>query len=200
LDIRHEKTIYKKTEIMGEITKKILIAEDNEINYRLIEEYLNNETLEIIWAKNGREAIDLYLENKDIDIILMDIQMPVMNGIDAAKEIKKIDSNIPIIAISAYNEISLIETDIDAYIQKPFLPDKLFVVIEEYMKKIYDEILKKEEERQKKWVENEKETLRVLSGVAELLEMTDRVNKAETENVMKKLGEIKDILNKKIID
>jgi two-component system, cell cycle response regulator DivK len=185
---------------MGERTKKILIAEDNEINYQVIEERLNNESVEIIWAKNGREAIDLYLENKDIDIILMDIQMPVMDGIEAAKEIKKINSGVPIIAISAYDNISHIETDIDAYIQKPFQLNKLFVIIEEHMKKIYDEILKKEEERQKKWVENEKETLQVLSGVAELLEMTDRVNRVETENVMKKLSEIKDILNKKIMD
>ena len=185
---------------METITKKILIAEDNEINYRLIEQRLIGEDVKVIWAKNGREAIDLYIENKDVDIILMDIRMPVMDGIDAAKEIKKINSNIPIIGISAYDNISLLETDIDVYIQKPFQPNKLFGIIEEHMKKIYDEILKKEDERQKKWIENEKETLHVLSGVAELLELGDRVNKSETENVMKKLNEIKEILNKKTND
>lgn len=182
------------------MTKKILIAEDNEINYRLIEERLVGEDVEIVWAKNGREAIDLYMENKDIDIILMDIRMPVMDGIDAAKEIKKINSSVPIIAISAYDDISLLETDIDAYIQKPFVPHKLLTIIEEHIKKICNEILKKEDERQQRWVENEEETLHVLNGVAELLELSDRVNKSETENVMKKLAEIKEILNKKIKD
>jgi signal transduction histidine kinase/CheY-like chemotaxis protein/Tfp pilus assembly protein PilF len=82
--------------------KTILIAEDVDSNYQYIEACLIKTKIDILRAKNGKEAVSICKENIDINIILMDIQMPVLNGIDAAIEIKKFLNKIPIIALTAY--------------------------------------------------------------------------------------------------
>jgi len=83
----------------------ILIAEDEEVNYMYIETILTDILkldCKIIHAKNGLEVIDFCKNNEEIDIILMDLKMPVLNGYEATKEIRKFNSNIPIIAQTAY--------------------------------------------------------------------------------------------------
>ena len=83
--------------------KVILIAEDVEFNYRYLERVLNkNQDVKIFWAKNGLEAVDLSKNHPEIDLVLMDIQLPEMNGLDATKIIKSIHRNLPIIAQTAY--------------------------------------------------------------------------------------------------
>ncbi|HOK51832.1 MAG TPA: response regulator [Bacteroidales bacterium] len=82
--------------------KTILIAEDDETNFFLLKEYLEFSKAEIIWAQNGEEAVRWVENNPDIDVVLMDIQMPVMDGNTAMKQIKKIRSNLPVIALTAY--------------------------------------------------------------------------------------------------
>ncbi len=89
---------------MGNENFKILIAEDEEINYLYIEILIKKEypQLKILHAKNGIEAVN-YFENEDkIALVLMDIKMPVMNGYEATTKIKKINKNIPVIALTAY--------------------------------------------------------------------------------------------------
>jgi|GEM_PF-1577685 len=81
--------------------KYILIAEDVEQNYRLLEYILQPTNAFIKWAKNGLEALEYVAEGNLVDVILMDIRMPVMNGIEATKEILKL-RKIPIIAQTAY--------------------------------------------------------------------------------------------------
>ncbi|MCK5535218.1 MAG: response regulator [Bacteroidales bacterium] len=102
--------------------KTVLIAEDEEVNYYLLEETFYGTNAKILWAKNGKEAIDMALAN-DIDLILMDIKMPGINGRDAIIEIKNQKPNIPIIAQTAFvmkNEVKAIkETGCDDYISKP---------------------------------------------------------------------------------
>ena len=78
----------------------ILIAEDVESNYKLLEIILKKE-YELLWAKNGREAVDYALEHHP-DAVLMDIKMPVMNGLDATKIIRGENKEIPIIMQTAY--------------------------------------------------------------------------------------------------
>ena len=78
----------------------ILIAEDVESNYKLLEIILKKE-YELLWAKNGREAVDYALEHHP-DAVLMDIKMPVMNGLDATKIIREENKEIPIIMQTAY--------------------------------------------------------------------------------------------------
>ena len=83
-------------------SKKILLVEDNEINHKLIKEVLKKTEVNIDIASNGKEALDLLAANK-YDLVLMDIQMPVMDGYTATKEIRKnsVYKNLPIIAMTA---------------------------------------------------------------------------------------------------
>ena len=80
--------------------KSILVAEDNDSNYLLLSTILKKEYL-LTRAVNGAEAVRLYHEIKP-DLILMDIKMPVMTGLEATAEIRKADKEIPIIALTAY--------------------------------------------------------------------------------------------------
>jgi signal transduction histidine kinase/CheY-like chemotaxis protein len=83
--------------------KVILIAEDVEYNYRYLEIILTkNQDVKIIWAKNGIEAVDFCKKNPEINIVLMDIQLPEMNGLDAVRLIKSQNMNLPVIAQTAY--------------------------------------------------------------------------------------------------
>lgn len=79
--------------------KKILIAEDNDSNFILMT-YILKKHYEISRAKNGQEAVQM-AESGNYDIILMDIKMPIMNGLEATAAIRKRDPNIPIFALTA---------------------------------------------------------------------------------------------------
>ncbi len=83
--------------------KKILIAEDNEANFVFLQTVLKRTGMSIIWATDGNEAIDLFDKNPDVDLILMDVYMPEMNGTDATKIIRE-KTEIPIIAQTAYSD------------------------------------------------------------------------------------------------
>lgn len=80
----------------------ILVVEDDEVNFILLEEVLLQHDYKIIHAKNGKEAIDIVTQSEKIDLIFMDIKMPVMDGLEATRQIKKIKPNIPVIAQTAY--------------------------------------------------------------------------------------------------
>ncbi len=103
--------------------KHILIAEDFEVNYMLIKEILNKFQAESLWAKNGKYAIDICKKNKNIDVVLMDIKMPVTDGIEATKQIRKFRKDLPIIAQTAYVQTEDINKILNAgcndYITKP---------------------------------------------------------------------------------
>ncbi|HSH52606.1 MAG TPA: ATP-binding protein, partial [Bacteroidales bacterium] len=107
--------------------KIILVAEDKKINFDIIKEMLSITNVHIIWAKNGQEAIEIVKSNKDIDLILMDIQMPVMDGYETTKKIKKINTDMPIIAQTAYalpqDSFKCIDAGCDDYIAKPISID-----------------------------------------------------------------------------
>ncbi|WP_421920903.1 response regulator [Marinifilum sp.] len=83
--------------------KVLLIAEDEDFNYIFLEEVLIETNAQLIRARDGEEAIRLLEANPNIDLILMDMQMPVMNGYDATRNIKKNNQQIPIIAQTAYH-------------------------------------------------------------------------------------------------
>jgi CheY-like chemotaxis protein len=83
--------------------KLILIVEDVEFNFRYLEIVLSrNHDVKIIWAKNGIEAVDYCKNNPEVNVVLMDIQLPEMNGLDATRLIKAEKWNLPIIAQTAY--------------------------------------------------------------------------------------------------
>jgi len=116
--------------------KTLLVAEDEDSNYRLIEVLLKGTNVRILRAENGKEAIEKFSENS-IDLVLMDIKMPVMDGLKATQEIKKISRDIPIIAQTAYamenDEKICLESGCDDYISKPILQDKLFEMLNKYL-------------------------------------------------------------------
>ncbi len=114
------------------IDKTILIVEDVEQNYKFLEYMLEATKAIVVWAQNGKEAVDYIKSGKTADIVLMDIRMPIMNGIDATKEIKKI-SAVPIIAQTAYTlgdekDMAMQAGCID-YISKPINSEKLLHII-----------------------------------------------------------------------
>jgi PAS domain S-box-containing protein len=112
---------------------EILVAEDIESNYLLIEAILSKENYRLTWAKNGREAVDRFRENPSIDLILMDLMMPEMTGYEAIAEIKKLNPDVPVIIITAYtrdeDKRKIFETDCVDYITKPIDSVKLLSLI-----------------------------------------------------------------------
>lgn len=116
----------------------ILIVEDDEISFMYLEEILSGENIQILHAVNGREAIEFCENNGDIDLVLMDIKMPVLNGLEATKLIKMIHPSLPVIAQSAYitakdKEIAL-DAGCDDYIEKPVKKEELYALIKNYVK------------------------------------------------------------------
>jgi CheY-like chemotaxis protein len=110
--------------------KVILIAEDVDYNFRYLEMLLGkNQDVKILWAKNGLEAVDLCKKNPDINVVLMDIQLPEMNGLEATQLIKAYNKNIPVIAQTAYASPGDLEAALDAgcddYVAKPINKNEL---------------------------------------------------------------------------
>ncbi len=115
---------------------KILVAEDTPFNQKFIQRLLDRWNHQFSLVGNGREALDA-LKNESYDIVLMDVQMPVMDGLTATKEIRNLKSrirNIPIIAMTAHaikgDRERCLESGMDEYVSKPIDSDKLFDAIE----------------------------------------------------------------------
>jgi CheY-like chemotaxis protein len=117
------------------IKKTILIAEDIESNFKLIKYFLAGSNIEILRAVNGKEAVETCLSNRHINMVLMDIKMPVMDGYTATKLIRDAMPSIPIIAQTAYadDREKAIECGCSGYIAKPFDKDGLLRVIDQYI-------------------------------------------------------------------
>ncbi|MDO3642531.1 response regulator [Mucilaginibacter sp. L3T2-6] len=116
---------------------RVLIAEDNPVNVLLMKKLLSKWKIVPTIAENGEKAIETF-KNGDFDIILMDLQMPVMNGFDAAMEIRKLPdagkANVPIIALTAAALLDIEEQVLNAgmndYVSKPFKPEQLMEKIQ----------------------------------------------------------------------
>ena len=117
------------------VGKRILVAEDNFINQEIILGLLENSKIEIDIAQDGEEAIELY-KNNNYNLILMDIQMPVLDGYSAAKEIRKVDKEIPIIAITASamkEDIAMsIKVGMNDHLNKPIDVNQLYKLLLRY--------------------------------------------------------------------
>ena len=118
---------------------KIIIAEDDEISEMLITIDVEQFSKEILKARNGFEAIEVCRNNPDTDLILMDIQMPVMNGHEATRQIRQFNKDVVIIAQTAFglsgDREKAIEAGCNAYISKPIKKDELLSLIQKYFKK-----------------------------------------------------------------
>ena len=116
--------------------KVVVIAEDEQINYLFLKAVLKPTKATIIWTKTGRETIDICNSEK-IDIVLMDIKMPDLNGLEATIEIKKVFPNLPIIAQTAYaleeDEEASMNAGCNDYISKPIRPEHLLIIMSKYL-------------------------------------------------------------------
>lgn len=119
-----------------ENTSVILVAEDEEYNYLYLDELLNKLGLKHIQAKDGKEAIDICLENKNVNLVLMDIKMPVIDGYTAAQKIKEFSPKIPIIAQSAYaleHEREKFRDVFDDYLAKPINKEIFLMTLRKFI-------------------------------------------------------------------
>jgi hypothetical protein len=118
---------------------KILIAEDDDPSFLHLSILLKNLASEIMRASDGREAVKLCEENTDIDLILMDIKMPVMDGVAATQEIRRFNSHVFIMAQTAYALVgenkNAIAAGCNDYITKPIDREELEYKIEALFKK-----------------------------------------------------------------
>ena len=102
----------------------ILVTEDDVSNFLVIEVMINQYVkANVLWAKDGIEAVEICNENHEIDLVLMDIKLPFLNGIEATKAIKQLRPTLPIVAVTAYaligDERRLKEAGCDDYLAKP---------------------------------------------------------------------------------
>lgn len=122
---------------------KILICDDEVLIRDVIKEYLLMDNYEVLEASNGFEAIEV-VKNNDIDLIIMDIMMPKMDGYQAIKEIKKI-KDLPFIVLSArseeFDKLIGFDMGIDDYVTKPFSPKELVARIKAVTKRSQNEIV-----------------------------------------------------------
>ncbi len=140
--VREKKKSFLKT---NSFKGNILVAEDEEINRKLMNAILTRMNLNTTFVKNGREAVDIFKrKNRYFDLILLDINMPEMDGLDACTEIKKIKEeylidNIPIIAQTAYaikgDKVKFIKHGFDGYLSKPIDLNELVFLFSKYLEK-----------------------------------------------------------------
>ncbi|MEI7499876.1 MAG: response regulator [Bacteroidota bacterium] len=114
----------------------ILMAEDDESNMRYMETILQKTDFTFIKAVNGQDAVDQCRAHPEISIVLMDIKMPVMDGMEATREIKSFRKDLPVIAITAYamsgDEKRMIDAGCDDYLAKPLMRDLFLTTLEKY--------------------------------------------------------------------
>jgi CheY-like chemotaxis protein len=121
------------------VKKRILLVEDNPINQKIAEKMLLRLNYEVVIAPNGQEALNILSEGKDkFNLILMDVQMPVLNGLDATKELRAKGVFLPVIAMTANvlkgdREICL-EAGMNDYIGKPVRIETLETTLSRWLK------------------------------------------------------------------
>lgn len=117
---------------------KILVVDDEQRMRKLVRDFLIKKNYEVIEADNGEDAVDLFYEQKDIALIILDVMMPKMNGWEACKEIRQY-SQVPIIMLTAKSdekdELTGFELGVDEYISKPFSPKILVARVEAILRR-----------------------------------------------------------------
>lgn len=122
------------SELWGD--KTVLVAEDEDMNFMLIKEMFRKSDADILRAENGEEAVALFKKHPEVDLVLMDIKMPGINGYEATQEIKKI-RNVPVIAQTAFamagEEKESYRAGCDEYITKPIRLEILMDLAKKYL-------------------------------------------------------------------
>ncbi len=118
---------------------KILVVDDESRIRKLVRDFLVKKGYEVVEAENGKDAVDLFFETNDYDLIILDIMMPVMDGWQVCREIRAY-SKVPIIMLSAKSderdELMGFELGVDEYISKPFSPKVLVARVEALLRRV----------------------------------------------------------------
>ena len=137
--VRKETTVQAKTNSINNIWmgKTILIAEDEIVNYMFLEVLFEETGATLLHASDGRLAIDAVKDNPNINVVLMDIKMPNINGLDATRQIKTMRPQLPVIAQTAYamqdDEYKALQAGCNDYISKPIDANKLIGLMKKYL-------------------------------------------------------------------
>jgi CheY-like chemotaxis protein len=126
----------EKPKLEAKKTIKVLIADDEEISFMLLKKLMQKGNVEIIRAKNGEEAYEIYKNNPDINLILMDLRMPQVDGYVAAQLIKSESPDVPIIAQSAYSfkdDKENVSKSFNGYLSKPVNKKEFDEVVNKYL-------------------------------------------------------------------
>ncbi|MBQ8798652.1 MAG: response regulator transcription factor [Lachnospiraceae bacterium] len=117
---------------------KILVVDDESRMRKLVHDFLVKSHYQVLEAENGEEAVDIFFEQKDIDLIILDVMMPKMDGWQVCKEIRQY-STVPIIMLTAKSderdELLGFELGVDEYISKPFSPKILVARVEAILRR-----------------------------------------------------------------
>ncbi len=117
---------------------KILVVDDESRMRKLVKDFLTKQGYSVLEASNGEEAVDLFVEDKDISLIILDVMMPRMDGWQVCKEIRAL-SEVPIIMLTAKSderdELLGFELGVDEYISKPFSPKILVARVEAILRR-----------------------------------------------------------------
>ncbi len=122
---------------------RILLVEDEESIATLVKMNLELEEYEVVWTKDGKEAVDLFKKER-FDLILLDIMLPGLNGIEVCEQIRLQNPSIPILMLSAKGEpkdrIIGLKTGADDYLPKPFILEELLLRIEKLLQRSHEDI------------------------------------------------------------
>ncbi len=117
---------------------KILVVDDEQRMRKLVKDFLIKKNYDVVEAGDGEEAVDLFYENKDIALIILDVMMPKMDGWEVCREIRKF-SQVPIIMLTAKSdekdELTGFDLGVDEYISKPFSPKILVARVEAILRR-----------------------------------------------------------------
>lgn len=117
--------------------KVILAVEDDEISLEFLKELFEPYKVSLLYAYNGQTAIDICRSNPSVELILMDVQLPVLNGKAAMLEIKKFRPDLPIIAQTAFamsgDKEKYIQDGFDEYVSKPINVQELLLLVNKYL-------------------------------------------------------------------
>ncbi|MCF8223491.1 MAG: response regulator [Bacteroidales bacterium] len=122
----------------NEIRNTILVVDDEPVNRLYFNALLEKLKYNVIEAENGKAAVEIYKNDQNIDLVIMDIKMPVMSGIEATRLIKNFDPEVPLIVVSAMTMakegVDAIEAGADRYLSKPVNREDFLSVVKSCMK------------------------------------------------------------------
>ena len=135
------RNVKPKTDIMN-LGIKLLVAEDDPNLGTILKAYLTQKGYTVMWAKEGEEALKVF-DEEDVDACILDVMMPLKDGFTVAKEIRKVDKNVPIIFLTAKNleedKLKGFEVGADDYITKPFSMEELLARLNATMRRSFNE-------------------------------------------------------------